>query len=99
MTESMRQAVRWVIHGRVQGVWFRAFTQERALALGLGGWVRNLPDGTVEARVAGEPATLTAFKQQLHQGPPLSQVREITEEVLAEDAAAELPAGTFEIRH
>src|SRR5207244_9719661 len=53
-TESQKVvAAEVVVSGRVQGVCYRAFTQEAALDLGLGGWVRNLPDGRVEAQVEG----------------------------------------------
>lgn len=55
MVESVRKLV--VVSGRVQGVWFRQSTQNEARALGLSGWVRNRPDGTVEAAFEG-PATL-----------------------------------------
>jgi acylphosphatase len=49
-----RKRIRAVVQGRVQGVFFRAYTQEEAQRLGLVGWVRNRPDGTVEAVAEGE---------------------------------------------
>ena len=93
------QAVRWLITGRVQGVWYRDFTRREARALGLGGWVRNLPDGSVEARVAGDRQAVARLKERLAEGPPLARVEAIAEEVL-EDAAAPDDAGTgFEVRY
>jgi acylphosphatase len=49
MATPLRVAILVLIHGRVQGVWFRGWTEEQALARGLDGWVRNRVDGTVEA--------------------------------------------------
>ena len=58
------------LSGRVQGVWFRGATHERAVALGLGGWVRNLPDGRVEAVFEGEPDPVEAALTFVRAGPP-----------------------------
>ena len=66
--------VRVVISGRVQGVWFRAWTEQRATALGLHGWVRNRRDGTVEAVISGETAMVEAMISQLWEGPDLAAV-------------------------
>ena len=60
--------------GRVQGVAYRAFTQENARRLKLQGWVRNLPDGRVETEVQGTRAEVDTFLASLHQGPPLARV-------------------------
>ncbi|HEV2502897.1 MAG TPA: acylphosphatase [Mesorhizobium sp.] len=57
------------IAGRVQGVGFRAWTQRRAISLGLRGWVRNEPDGSVSALVAGSGEALAAMLNALWQGP------------------------------
>jgi acylphosphatase len=73
--------VRLLISGRVQGVAFRAFTRRRALALGLAGWVMNLPDGRVEVRVTGSREALDSLLGHLRQGPPAARV----------DAVRELP--------
>lgn len=62
------------VSGRVQGVFFRAYTQKKARSLGLNGWVRNLPDGRVEVLAEGDGAALRAFEAWLHQGSPLSHV-------------------------
>jgi len=60
---------RVLITGRVQGVGFRWYTVEQARALGLHGWVRNLPDGRVEAWVQGEPSAVESMLDWLVQGP------------------------------
>ena len=63
-----------MISGRVQGVWFRGSTQEMALSLGLAGWVRNLPDGRVQAVFEGPAPTLERMLAWCHQGPPHARV-------------------------
>lgn len=75
------------VTGRVQGVFFRAFTRERALALGLTGWVKNLPDGRVEVLVEGERSQVEQLIAALKQGPPHSYVERA--EVLWQDYAGE----------
>ena len=54
-------SVRVVVSGRVQGVWFRAWTKKQAKSRGLSGWVRNLNDGTVEAGFSGANETVTSM--------------------------------------
>ena len=66
-----------IVLGKVQGVWFRAWTRETAHELGLTGWVRNRPDGNVETTACGDEATLKKFEQRLWEGPPLARVTEI----------------------
>lgn len=75
------------VTGRVQGVFFRAFTQERAVALGLTGWVRNLPDGRVHVLAEGERSQIDRLVTVLKQGPPLSYVERT--EVLWQDYESE----------
>ena len=58
-----------IVHGRVQGVGFRAFVEGEALARGLQGWVRNRRDGSVEAVFAGEAATVAAIVEACRRGP------------------------------
>jgi acylphosphatase len=58
-----------IVHGRVQGVGFRAFVEGEALARGLEGWVRNCRDGSVEAVFMGEAATVTAMVEACRRGP------------------------------
>lgn len=69
--------VRVVVSGRVQGVWFRAWTEQEARALGLDGWVRNRRDGTVEAVLSGDEAVVETMIKALWEGPPLAQVTAI----------------------
>ena len=82
------------VEGRVQGVFYRASTQDRARALGLRGYVRNLPDGSVEVYACGEPVALQALKRWLWEGPPLAQVSAVR----CEPADAQTVAG-FQLRY
>ena len=66
-----------IISGRVQGVWYRAWTQKAALGLGLSGWVRNRLDGTVEAVFSGAPEQVEAMIAKCRKGPPLAKVKDI----------------------
>ena len=74
---SERGTIRCVVSGRVQGVYYRAATRDRALSLGLDGWVRNLPDGRVELVVSGEPAAVETLVAWLWQGPPAAAVSSV----------------------
>jgi len=67
-----------VVSGRVQGVWFRESTRIEAERLGAAGWVRNRPDGTVEAEVEGPPAVVEAMLDVLRTGPPAADVSSVT---------------------
>jgi len=73
--ETLRAHV--VIHGVVQGVWFRASTKEVALRLGVGGWVRNLTDGTVEALFEGDKKKVEEIVGWCYKGPPGAQVTKV----------------------
>lgn len=77
-------AARFIVSGKVQGVFFRASTREQAQRLGLRGEARNLPDGTVEVLAAGDAAGVDALERWLHQGPPLAQVLEVAREEIEE---------------
>jgi acylphosphatase len=68
---------RVVIRGRVQGVFFRAETRERARSLGLRGWVRNMPDGTVEAVFEGEHERIESILIWCRRGPALARVDDV----------------------
>lgn len=67
-------AARFVVTGRVQGVWFRASTRDEALRLGLTGHARNLADGGVEVLAVGDGEAVAALERWLHRGPPLARV-------------------------
>ena len=84
-----------IISGRVQGVSFRYNTQREAERLGLVGWVRNLPDGTVETTATGADKQLDAFANWLHHGPPGARVTNI--DITWADTAETFTA--FEIRY
>ena len=69
-----RRAVRYLVSGRVQGVFYRASAAAEARRLGLAGWARNLPDGRVEVVAAGEADALAALSDWLWKGPPAAAV-------------------------
>lgn len=66
-----------LISGRVQGVWFRANIREKARWLNVKGWVRNLPDGRVEAVFQGEKERVDEMISWCHRGPPLAKVEDV----------------------
>jgi len=66
-----------VVYGRVQGVWFRKYTKEKADELGIYGIVENFPDRTVFISVEGTKDQLEVFMDSLYEGSPLSRVQEI----------------------
>lgn len=66
-----------IIHGRVQGVYFRQSMLEQAEALGLSGWVRNRPDRTVEAMVQGEVEAVEAIVRWAQRGPMMASVEQV----------------------
>jgi len=80
--------VRIHVSGRVQGVFYRSNTRRRALGLGLKGWVRNLPDGRVEAVVEGEEDQVDRLIQWCRRGPPSAVVTGL-------DVKPETPTGEF----
>ena len=69
--------VRVVIEGRVQGVFFRASTRDEARARGLNGWVRNLPDGRVEALFEGDKRVVENMLAWCQKGPPYAYVARV----------------------
>ena len=72
--------LRCYVSGRVQGVGFRYATLDKALALGVTGYVRNLPDRRVEVLACGEDRAVTALRNWLWQGPPLARVSDVQSE-------------------
>ena len=91
------KAVQVRVTGRVQGVAFRYCTQEQARALGVGGWVRNEPDGSVLLHAEGEDEAVDALVEWCHRGPSGARVADVA----VRDAAAEGPAdgARFDVRH
>jgi len=87
-------AVRLIIEGRVQGVGYRQWTVREAAARGLDGWVRNLPDRSVEALVAGPAETVRAMIDACRKGPVLAAVTSVREH----PAEAPDEPGFFQIR-
>ncbi len=89
----MRECKRFYVHGRVQGVFFRASTQEQAERLGITGWAVNLANGSVEVLACGDGAALVELERWLQQGPPMAAVSRV--EVQA--APGMEPSGSFTI--
>lgn len=92
-SRSRPEAARRVrVSGRVQGVYFRASTAERAIALSLRGFAENCADGTVLVVAAGRPAALEELITWLHRGPPMAHVVSVEVESIEPDAY-QWPAG------
>ncbi|MCZ0755875.1 acylphosphatase [Anoxybacillus sp. J5B_2022] len=72
-----------VVHGRVQGVGFRYYTQGEALKWDLTGWVKNKDDGTVELEVQGTDERIQMFIDKIEQGSPFARVTKIETEYIA----------------
>ncbi|OOG61301.1 acylphosphatase [Rhodanobacter sp. B04] len=77
-------AAKFIVSGRVQGVFYRASTRDQALRLGLTGHAKNLPDGRVEVLASGTAEALDALERWLRQGPPAAKVDAVSR--------AEMPA-------
>ncbi len=73
----MRKRAHVLISGRVQGVWFRASTRDKAEQFGLSGWVRNTKDGKVEAVFEGEENGVEEMIKWCHHGPSLARVDKV----------------------
>lgn len=71
------EAKRLIIKGRVQGVWYRGWTVDQAVKLGVKGWVRNLKTGGVEAFIMGDEITLNKMIGLCWKGPRLAKVKDI----------------------
>jgi acylphosphatase len=81
------------IRGRVQGVWYRGWTEEEATRRGLRGWVRNRRDGSVEALFAGPAALVNDMVEACRRGPPAARV-----ETVEQSPAADFKGSGFETR-
>lgn len=86
-------ALRLTVHGKVQGVFYRNWTMANARELGLAGWVRNRPDGPVEAQLQGDAAMVGEMIERMRFGPP----RAVVERIEQRESAAEALTG-FERR-
>ncbi len=86
---------RAIVHGRVQGVCFRAETVSTGRSLGLKGYARNLPDGTVEVVAGGEEGPLKGLLDFIHHGPTLARVERV--DIDWEDLTP--TAAGFEVRY
>ena len=82
-------AARFLVSGKVKGVWFRASTREQALRLGLQGFAHNLADGRVEVVAQGDERSLALLESWLWQGPKLAKVGDVQREALATPPAME----------
>lgn len=91
----MMKTVHVRVEGRVQGVFFRDFTQQEAKKLGLTGWVMNIPDGSVEAVFQGEEEQLAEMTQWLYTGSPHSRVTGVQIRELSESE----PICSFNVRY
>jgi len=79
----MKKRIHVFISGRVQGVFFRYTSKELAEQLGVTGWIRNLPDGRVEAVIEGDEDKVEEMLEFFHKGPPLARVDKV--EVIEEE--------------
>jgi acylphosphatase len=75
--QGPRSAAEIIVEGRIQGVGYRYFTQRKAEALGLLGYVMNLRDGRVRVRVEGSQETIDELIRDLERGPPLARVEKV----------------------
>ena len=87
--------MRFVVHGRVQGVGFRWWVWRQATRLGLRGLARNLRDGSVEVIVEGADSALLALERLLAEGPPAAQVERVEQSQVPQEVA--IPNG-FDIK-
>ena len=75
----MAEARRFVVRGRVQGVGFRWFVEHEAHVLGIAGWVRNKPDGSLEVLAMGSRDQLAGLRSRLREGPRAARVDDVEE--------------------
>lgn len=87
-SEELRRRVHVLVAGRVQGVFFRAATREKASSLSLTGWVRNRSDGSVEIDAEGGASSIEVLLQWCAKGPPRARVDRV-------DWHEQIPTGRF----
>ena len=85
----MEVAARFLVSGKVQGVFFRASARDPANALGLRGFAKNLPDGRVEVLAAGSDAAIDELAAWLREGPPMARVDDLERLPARDDEAGE----------
>lgn len=88
-------ARRLIVHGRVQGVFYRDWTVATARSLGLAGWVRNLPDGTVEAHLEGESSSIERMIEAMHEGPPRARPTGIDMQIIESQSLSGFTRGNW----
>ena len=87
------RATRFIVSGRVQGVFFRASTREQAQRLGLGGHARNLPDGSVEVVATGAEDAIETLARWLRHGPPRARVDRVERSSIQADVGDDFQIG------
>jgi acylphosphatase len=92
MADQISRHVR--VTGLVQGVFFRAWTQGQARELGISGWVRNCPDGSVEAHLSGDEDAVERMIQRMQRGPSNARVEDLSVE-----EAEPVETGRFQVVH
>ena len=84
-----------IVHGRVQGVFFRDYTRKKARELSLSGWVRNLPDGRVEAWLQGDAEVVSNMVTWCYDGPQWARV----DDIAGEDVTPDDSFSSFRVRY
>jgi len=93
-SDPLTRCLHLKIRGRVQGIGYRWFVQQTAQRLQIEGWVRNLPDGSVEAQAQGPAEPLSSFIEELKNGHPYARVESVDRQEIAPRALD----GIFAIR-
>ncbi len=91
MRGPTRIARRYLVTGRVQGVFYRASARQQAVELGITGHARNLPDGSVEVLACGEAQAVQRLGEWLWEGPPSARVSGVAVEEITEQALGGWP--------
>ncbi len=91
--DSVKVCLRCIVSGEVQGVFYRAATQQKARGLGVSGWARNRPDGTVEVLACGDDIAVRALAAWLWQGSAQSSVVAVTAEKVTHQSLSSFETG------